>query len=70
MLSLLPVAIIAIQRSSSRAKWSLGDKQKKAVYSRESVCDLEEAVTGHLASTFLPASIVEEPTKLRTGTSH
>ena len=59
----------AVQRQSGHS----GDKRKKGVYSRSLYVTtgiLEEAVTGRLASTPMPASIVEELTKLRTATSH
>ena len=71
-LSLLPTAITTIQKAVQRKGAYSGDKWKKAVYSRESaiIGILEEAVTGHIVSTPMPASTVEELTQLRIATSH
>ena len=61
------------QKTIQRQGAHSGDKRKKGVHSRESLCynwNLEEAVTGDLASTAMPASTMEELTELRTATSH
>ena len=58
----------AVQRQGAYSD----DKWKKVVYSREPaiIGILEEAITGHIVSTPIPASTVEEFTQLRTATSH